>query len=48
MTLPAGRCVTRVELLRAGTDIPFQIAGGTIEFTIPKVLDYEVAAMYSA
>jgi hypothetical protein len=47
MTLPAGRLVTRVELLRAGTDIPFQMAGATIEFTIPAVLDYEVAAMHS-
>ncbi|MGD0579635.1 MAG: alpha-amylase family protein [Bryobacteraceae bacterium] len=47
MTLPAGRLVTRVELLRAGTDIPFQMAGATIEFTIPAVLDYEVAAMDS-
>jgi hypothetical protein len=48
MTLPAGSHVTRVELLRAETDIPFRLAGGAIEFTIPKVLDYEVAAMYSA
>jgi len=48
MTLPPGRRVTRVELLRAGTDIPFRLAGGAIEFTIPKVLDYEVAAMHSA
>jgi len=48
MTLPAGRRVTRVELLRAETDIPFRTAGGAVEFTIPKVLDYEVAAMYSA
>ena len=47
MTLPAGRRVTRVELLRAGMDIPFRIAGGAIQFTIPKVLDYEVAAMHS-
>ena len=47
MTLPAGRLVTRIELLRAGTDIPFEMAGATIEFTIPRVLDYEVAAMYS-
>ena len=40
--------MTRVELLRAETDIPFHIAGAaTIEFTIPRVLDYEVAAMYS-
>ena len=48
MTLPPGRRVTRVELLRAGTDIPFRIAGGAIEFSIPRVLDYEVAAMHSA
>jgi len=47
MTLPAGRPITRVELLRAATDIPFHIAGATIEFTIPGVLDYEVAAMHS-
>jgi hypothetical protein len=47
MTLPAGSHVTRVELLRAETDIPFRTTGGTIEFTIPKVLDYEVAAIYA-
>ena len=43
-----GRRVTRVELLRAGTEIPFAGGAGTIEFTIPRVLDYEVAALYSA
>ncbi len=48
MKLPPGRRVTRVELLRAETDIPFRAAAGVIEFTIPAVLDYEVAAMYSA
>jgi hypothetical protein len=48
MTLPAGRRVTRVELLRAGMDIPFRIADGAIEFTFPKILDYEVAAIDSA
>lgn len=48
MKLPAGRKVTRVELLRAESDIPFHFTNGVIEFTIPKVLDYEVAAMYSA
>jgi hypothetical protein len=37
-----------VELLRAGTNIPFTAAAGTIEFTIPRVADYEVAALYSA
>ncbi len=48
MSLPAGRKVTRVELLRAETNLPFAQRGGSIEFTIPKVVDYEVAAMYSA
>jgi hypothetical protein len=48
MKLPPGRRVTRVELLRAETDIPFRAAAGVIEFTIPTILDYEVAAMYSA
>jgi hypothetical protein len=47
MQLPDGRKVSRVELLKAGTDIPFRVADGTISFTIPKVIDYEVAAMYS-
>jgi hypothetical protein len=46
--LPAGRRVTRVELLRAERDIPFHATDGSIEFTIPSVLDYEVAALYSA
>jgi hypothetical protein len=48
MSLPRGRRVTRVELLRAETNIPFTGGGDAIEFTIPGVLDYEVAALYSA
>ena len=46
--LPAGKRVTRVELLQAESDVPFRLSGGTVEFTIPKVVDYEVAALYSA
>ena len=46
--LPAGRRVTRVELLRAERDIPFHVEGDSVEFTIPSVNDYEVAALYSA
>ena len=38
----------RVELLRAGHDIPFRAAGGRITFTVPSVLDYEVAALHTA
>jgi len=48
MTLPQGRRVSRVELLRAGTNLRFSGGTGAIEFTIPKVVDYEVAALYSA
>jgi len=48
MSLPQGRRVTRVELLRAETNIPFAGGAGTIEFTVPRVLDSEVAALYSA
>jgi len=48
MLLPPGRRVTRVELLRAEANIPFTVGGGAVEFTIPKVVDYEVAAIYSA
>jgi hypothetical protein len=47
MRLPQGRHVTRVELLRAARDIPFHMVGGVVEFTIPSVDDYEVAALYS-
>jgi len=48
MVLPAGRRVTRVELLRAEGNVPFRVTGGVIEYTIPKVVDYEVAAMYAS
>lgn len=45
MQLPAGVKVSRIELLRSAREIPFHVAGGTIEFTIPRVDDYEVAAI---
>ncbi len=48
MALPAGRRVTRVELLRAEMDVQFRVAAGHIEFTVPRVSDYEVAAMHAA
>jgi hypothetical protein len=48
MKLPAAARVTRVELLRAETNLAFRVTGGVLEFTVPKVLDYEVAAVYSA
>jgi Hypothetical glycosyl hydrolase 6/Beta-galactosidase trimerisation domain len=48
MTVPRGRHIQRIELLRAGVDLPVRMTGNTVEFTIPKILDYEVAALYSA
>jgi hypothetical protein len=47
MEIPAGRTVTRVELLRAERDIPFRQDGSAVEFVIPQVVDYEVAALYA-
>ena len=43
--LPGGRRVRRVELLRAEQEARFGVAGGVIEFTVPRVVDYEVAAI---
>ena len=48
MVLPPSRKVSRVELLRAETTVPFRNSGRTVEFTVPRVLDYEVAAIHAA
>lgn len=47
MTLPPGREVARVELLRAERKIAFRQNGSSVEFTIPGIADYEVAAIYA-
>jgi len=47
MSLPQGRRVTRRNL-RGEKDIPSTGGTGTIEFTIPRVVDYEVEALDSA
>jgi hypothetical protein len=47
MAAPASMRVTKVELLRAEVAIPFTHRAGVVEFTIPKVVDYEVAALYA-
>jgi hypothetical protein len=47
LELPAGRTVTRVELLRSERDVPFEQTGATVEFAIPQVVDYEVAALHA-
>jgi len=48
MRLPNVSKPSRVELLRAESDTPFRVTDGYIEFTIPKVVDYEVAAIHVA
>lgn len=45
MALPAGVKVKSVELLRAEKPISFDLEGATLRFTIPRVEDYEVAAV---
>jgi hypothetical protein len=47
MELPRDRKVSRIELLRAERDIPFKRNSNNIEFVIPAVEDYEVAALYA-
>jgi hypothetical protein len=43
--VPSGTRVARVQLLRAGKSVPFVRKGNAIEFAIPQVVDYEVAAI---
>lgn len=45
LQLPSGRTVKKTELLRAEKEIPFAVHGNIVEFTIPSVEDYEVAAL---
>jgi hypothetical protein len=45
MQLPGSAKVQRVQLLRAGRDVPFHVETKSIEFAIPRVDDYEVAAI---
>jgi hypothetical protein len=45
--VPRERTVRRVQLLKSGADVRFHRAGNRIEFTIPSVIEYEVAALYT-
>ena len=45
MELPQGVNVTQVELLRAERKVAHQQTGRIVEFTIPDVRDFEVAAL---
>jgi hypothetical protein len=46
MSVAAGERIGAVELLRAGRSVAFKQAGPVVEFDIPSVTDYEVAALY--
>jgi hypothetical protein len=45
MKLPAGVGVHSVELLKAEIKLPFKLDDGVLQFTVPLVGDYEVAAV---
>jgi len=45
MKLPSGLKVKSVQLLRADQSVPFHSLADTLRFTIPRVEDYEVAAI---
>jgi hypothetical protein len=45
MRVPGKQRIASVELLRVDQRIPFQQGSDVVEFTIPKVVDYEVAAL---
>jgi hypothetical protein len=45
MRLPQGVHVKSVELLTAGDSVPFHVADQALRFTVPRVGDYEVAAI---
>jgi len=45
LRLPVGVSVRKVELLRAETSLPFHVEDQRLSFTIPRLDDYEVAAI---
>ncbi len=45
MKLPQGARAKSVELLRGGQSLPFDPQSEVLQFTIPRVHDYEVAAI---
>lgn len=45
MKLPVGVKVKSVELLRAERSVPFDAEGGLLQFKVPRIEDYEVAAI---
>jgi len=45
LELPENVKVHKVQALRAGTDLKYKLRGRTLEFTVPGVRDYEIAAV---
>lgn len=45
MELPEGVRISRIRSLRAPAELPHKQSGRIVEFTVPKVEDYEVAAL---
>ena len=45
MKLPPGVSAKSVELLRAGQSVPFALKNQMLQLTIPRIEDYEVAAI---
>jgi Hypothetical glycosyl hydrolase 6/Beta-galactosidase trimerisation domain len=48
LEVPGGGKIARVQLLRAEEDVPFKEHDRRLEFTVPSVTDYEVAAITRA
>jgi hypothetical protein len=45
LKMPAQTSITAVKLLQSDQTVPFHKRGNLIEFTVPKIVDYEVAAL---
>jgi hypothetical protein len=48
MELPEDARIKKVEALRAGAELRHRMNGRTLEFTVPAVRDYEIAAVTRA
>ena len=48
MQLPDGAKISKAELLRAGTPLTIRQTGNVVEFVIPSIADFEIAALYKS
>jgi hypothetical protein len=44
--LPSGATISKAELLRAGSSLSIRQTGNIVEFIIPSIEDFEIAALY--